>query len=325
MSFLKKFIFKRFLLGVTVACMVLNSHAQWDKKWFHYVGAAYPFTKAAVGFLAYCADQRVQLGTNFSEYQYPRALAYVRSELEKAGIDHSKIDIAGVEPGGSFVTLGGHHLHVPLGGIENVLQKRASSKEQSDTEILRYLVDKTTISHEIGHLRNNRFGWRVFLPFIVTVSTCYASARVKNSFIRESLRFFVPLVATRAIEHIDEYRADSYAMNCFKGANSHVLWARAHRNLWLYNCGLLKLYHPFFLTMRHWLIDSHASLFARANRFLKAAGIPSTQTALYHEIKRQSAEHPGEIDMQAVIDFCKESAKNCAEAEIPEVFETYGQ
>jgi len=326
MSFLKKFIFKRLLLGVAVAGMVLNVHAQWDKKWLYYVGAAYPFTQSAAGFLLYCAEGFVQLGDELSGRVYPRALGYVRAELRAAGRDPAKICVRDVPTHFSCVTPGRRHMFVPLASIENVLKKRELSQPLTDNEVLRYLIDQAAIAHEIGHMRNCQFIWRVLLPFTATIATCRATTQMRNPLARESLRFFVPMAVTSLLCHIDEYRADSYKIKRFKREPDKLL-AGARYMLDLHAHYGVMLRSPVFLTMQHWLFDTHGSPIARVNRFLKAAGVPSCQHALCYELTRQKRDKVGrvDVDMDCIISSCKEFSKNCAAVELPEPLETYGQ
>ncbi len=260
--------------------------------------------------------------------KYPRACAYVQNELKKAGIDPTRIALTNEREIFKSRSLP-RHLCIPLYPLESILEKQEKN-EQIDNAIQQtFNQTKAVIAHEIGHLQHLSHLEGALAPLAAAISTW---ALTRNYHPRLIYGLIIKGMCVTSIknliDHIDEHMADSATIKRLKTEPSALVdcasfWLAQQRN----ERGYSSIPpNPIITTIWHWTEDVHGSHVARANRMLKAAGIPSNQWVLWHEIAKQFKERQKkeDIDMPRIIESCKKFAQKMDAIEIPEPLKTYG-
>jgi hypothetical protein len=282
--------------------------------------------------------------------KYPLAYAYLQKEFEQNGVNIAHIQLINVDKtkkAGVATRLA----CLPLTLLEKTLSKKSLSTDLQK----QFNFAKTVIAHEIGHLKYHSTLMHALTPIAAIVSTV-AIARhcpVMQAQLRGILlKTICAQSFVNAVDHLNEHLADWVAIKRFK-KEPQALVDSATQLLALYQKGLVKTrkktsnkleslrdFTPFGTTIHSWLYDTHGSDIARANRLLKAAGIPSTQWLLCHELEQQFKERQEmgllqrlnhwffrkeDVDMPRIIKACKEFAAKMDAVELPEPLETYGQ
>ncbi len=360
------------LIFLCAGAHILTIHAGWFTNWFKHwtynFTAIYPFNMTYMSIKRAKKLSKVYAITiDNTEVQktYPRACIYVQNELKKVGIDPTDIKLMNTDDAKASVawpTI----LIISLAQLEPALEKQEKNETLDSNEQKQFNQARVIIAHEIGHLQQHSSVIKTLAPMIA-LPTTYVITRCGPLMHKYPLAMTIPLIiATTAcsqtlvntIAHIDEYRADGAAIKRFKNQPQTLidlaeLLLTIHQNL------VTKLrqvvftdatkqtkqnftkfwQNPLSITGYHWLTDTHESQIARANRLLKAAGIPSTQWLLCHELEQQFKEQQEmgllkrlnhrfcrkeDIDMPRIIEACKKFAQKMDAIEIPEPLKTYG-
>jgi hypothetical protein len=128
----------------------------------------------------------------------------------------------------------------------------------------------------------------------------------------------------RIFFHIEEYRADSFAIKQLKKEPQTLVKLAKQQLLQQVYESTYKSSSVFAATVKHWLHDTHGSYIGRANRFLKGADIKTSQTELMAELNRQSETYlkayhqqspPFRFDMAPILAASETNKALAAESE----------
>lgn len=232
--------------------------------------------------------------------QYPHAVAYVTSELIRAGFDPHRIFLIEANDAGSAT----NSLFLPF----NDLEKQLSTENGLFSFVLTKKGPHTlprlraTIAHEIGHLTNHDHCKRVLYPLFAlglielgtralphwgTFTKWFGLGRLAILFAKTATAHLV----INTLQYVDEYRADSAAIKRFYN-DPEVLIARSElfRDEHLKRtfisianaCSATKKLRslPCYWRLWHFINDNHPSHLSRAVRCARAAGQKITQKQL---------------------------------------------
>lgn len=228
------------------------------------------------------------------QHHFPLTMAYINSELKRAGIDPAQVFVINVDLMGSA----DYYLVLPLEKFEKVFGKSAIEEQAREVQPFAELSSaqaKGVIAHEIGHIQHRDFIKSIFYPVVA-----WGGAHVMGYFFPKSydskLQIIVQSAVKLVLSHfiikgfhiIDEYRADSAVIKRFAD-DKWILADFGHMFLdaqsWLYvrqlisTSPLAKRFarssltrSPLFWHMYHLFFDGHPSDLSRAKRFFDAAG-----------------------------------------------------
>lgn len=216
--------------------------------------------------------------------QYPHAVAYVETELTRAGLNPSHIlMINNSDP--SIIT---SQLYYPFDALEQHLITGNSSHEL-----------RGTVAHEIGHLIHKDGYKEAFFPLVAWGIVELAARNLPtwcklptwhgaNKIIRSLTKTGACYLVIKALEHMDEYRADTFEIKRFARepevlnaesisfVDHHKSIIRAHFREAPFFTEKLGV-SLWFWRLAHAIKERHPTSISRAVRFAHAAGKNITQ------------------------------------------------
>lgn len=303
----------------------------------------YPWNILVPGYNAlqqYRNEKKMVVDNTEIAKTYPRACTYVQEELKQAGIaDYAHVRLMNVDELSQSAT-NARTLRIPLKLLESDFDKEVGWPQRAT---------KGVITHEFGHLANNsvrNVALSRFLTYFV-IEGVYRLLPIKMPPLWEQIvKNALSRVLINVYDHADEYRADRFVRRRFKDEpdtiasmglrylcrhydeisfqktplcyGEDVCLAEQQANAYIFS--------PLKLTLLNWFIDTHATCFVRAHRFIKAAHGSSflfkecpSRRILARELQRQYQEHPRTLDLPQIGTLFD----NINAIELPDVFKTY--
>ncbi len=351
------------LLLALFCSMQIPAQAGWRYNLFVNIALSlYPLNMIAGGFFDLkniAQDAQTPVDNAAVKKAYPHAFSYIERQLKNLNIDPTNLQIKDCPHASSKCRI--KSISVPLSELEYHSQQK-STKSQCKTNLLEGIT-----AHEMGHLKRKSVIKSVAARVLIVAGTeicAHYTPFMRTKILGTLFKTISSNALFTTYCHFDEYCADGYSIEHFKNnrqalsdlaiffLNAHQSNAQISVEEQRTNKEKIMAIHgnfdPLAQNCYQWFVGSHGSDIARANRLIKAAGIPCNQRLLAKMLKNQFCDEIFEknvrVDTAPIIHALKqprekiiadygidpgpspeEQAKALDAVELPYPLQTYGQ